>query len=55
MGFPRGLGILGKSIYSFFSVVAVFMMLIRILNTLLSRIWDEAFFLFSGYSKSTVW
>ena len=29
-------------------------MLVRILNTLPSRIWDRAFFLFSGYSKSTV-
>ncbi|WP_209300763.1 hypothetical protein [Anaerobutyricum soehngenii] len=43
-----------KVIYSFFSVVAVFMLLIRMLNTLLSRIRDEAFFLFSGYFKSTV-
>ena len=30
------------------------MMLIRILNTLPSRIWDGLFFLFSDYSKSTV-
>ncbi|WP_280835900.1 hypothetical protein [Anaerobutyricum soehngenii] len=29
-------------------------MLIRILNTLRSRIWDMVFFLFSDYSKSTV-
>ena len=29
-------------------------MLIRILNTLRSRIWDMAVFLFSVYSKSTV-
>mgnify|MGYP007045042776 CR=1 FL=1 len=29
-------------------------MLVRILNTLRSRIWDVLFFLFSGYSKSTV-
>ncbi len=29
-------------------------MLVRILNTLPSRIWDGLFFLFSGYSKSTV-
>ena len=40
--------------YPICSVVAVFMMLVRILNTLPSRIWDRAFFLFSGYSKSTV-
>ena len=39
----------GKLIYPFFSVVAVFMMLVRILNTLPSRIWDKAFFLFSDY------
>ncbi|WP_349088839.1 hypothetical protein [Anaerobutyricum soehngenii] len=29
-------------------------MLIRILNTLPSRIWNMVFFLFSDYSKSTV-
>ncbi|WP_209300686.1 hypothetical protein [Anaerobutyricum soehngenii] len=29
-------------------------MIIRILNTLRSRIWDVLFFLFSVYSKSTV-
>ena len=29
-------------------------MLVRILNTLRSRIWDMALFLFSDYSKSTV-
>ncbi|WP_349087600.1 hypothetical protein [Anaerobutyricum soehngenii] len=29
-------------------------MLLRILNTLQSRIWDRAFFLFSDYTKSTV-
>ena len=29
-------------------------MLVRILNTLRSRIWDMVFFLFSDYSKSTV-
>ena len=40
--------------YPICSVVAVFMMLVRILNTLPSRIWDRAFFLFSDYSKSTV-
>ena len=39
-------------IHSICSVVAVFKMLIRILNTLRSRIWDVLFF--SGYSKSTV-
>ena len=54
MGFSRWLGLSGKLIYPFFSVVAVFMMLIRILNTLPSRIWDVLFFLFSDYSKSTV-
>ncbi|MBP0061203.1 hypothetical protein JYQ77_13590, partial [Anaerobutyricum soehngenii] len=31
------------------SVVAVFKMLVRILNTLRSRIWDMVFFLFSDY------
>ena len=40
--------------YSICSVVAVFKMLIRILNTLRSRIWNMVFFLFSDYSKSTV-
>ena len=40
--------------YPICSVVAVLKMLIRILNTLRSRIWDVLFFLFSGYSKSTV-
>ncbi|MBP0058554.1 hypothetical protein JYQ75_14425, partial [Anaerobutyricum soehngenii] len=40
--------------YPICSVVAVFKMLIRILNTLRSRIWDMVFFLFSGYLKSTV-
>ena len=44
-----------KRIHPRCSVVAVFKMLIRILNTLPSRIWDVLFFLFSGYSKSTVW
>ena len=29
-------------------------MLVRILNTLRSRIWDMVFFLFSDYAKSTV-
>ena len=43
-----------KLIYPFCSIVAVFMMLVRILNTLPSRIWDGLFFLFSDYSKSTV-
>ena len=33
---------------------AVFKMLVRILNTLRSRIWDIVFFLFSDSSKSTV-
>ena len=42
-------------IYPICSVVAVFKMLVRILNTLPSRIWDISFFLFSDYSKSTVW
>ena len=36
------------------SVVAVFKMLIRILNTLPSRIWDVLFFSFFWLSKSTV-
>ena len=40
--------------YPICSVVAVLKMLIRILNTLQSRIWDMAIFLFSDYSKSTV-
>ena len=40
--------------YPICSVVAVFKMLVRILNTLRSRIWDMALFLFSDYSKSTV-
>ena len=35
--------------YPICSVVAVFKMLIRILNTLRSRIWDRALFLFSDY------
>ena len=35
--------------YPICSVVAVFKMLIRILNTLRSRIWDRAVFLFSDY------
>ena len=54
MEFSRRLCLSGKLIYPFFSVVAVFMMLVRILNTLPSRIWNILFFLFSGYSKSTV-
>ena len=54
MEFSRRLWLSGKLIYPFFSVVAVFMMLVRILNTLPSRIWDILFFLFSDYSKSTV-
>ena len=40
--------------YPICSVVAVFKMLVRILNTLRSRIWDMVFFLFSDYPKSTV-
>ena len=40
--------------YPICSVVAVFKMLIRILNTLRSRIWDILFFLFSDYPKSTL-
>ena len=40
--------------YPICSVVTVFKMLLRILNTLQSRIWDRAFFLFSDYTKSTV-
>ncbi len=35
--------------YPICSVVAVFKMLVRILNTLRSRIWDRAVFLFSDY------
>ena len=35
--------------YSICSIVAVFKMLVRILNTLRSRIWDRVFFLFSDY------
>ena len=35
--------------YPIYSVVAVFKMLIRILNPLRSRIWDMAWFLFSDY------
>ena len=35
--------------YPICSVVAVFKMLIRILNTLRSRIWDRVLFLFSDY------
>ena len=35
--------------YPICSVVAVFKMLIRILNTLRSRIWDMVLFLFSDY------
>ena len=36
-------------IYPICSVVAVFKMLIRILNTLPSHIWDMVLFLFSDY------
>ena len=36
--------------YPICSVVAVLKMLVRILNTLPSRIWDIVFFLFSDYS-----
>ncbi|WP_349087967.1 hypothetical protein [Anaerobutyricum soehngenii] len=35
-----------KTLYPICSVVAVFKMLIRILNTLRSRIWDRVFFSF---------
>ena len=35
--------------YSICSVVAVFKMLVRILNTLRSRIWDMVWFLFSVF------
>ena len=38
--------------YPICSVVAVFKMLIRILNTLRSRIWDMVFFLFSSVSPN---
>ncbi|MDY5245917.1 MAG: hypothetical protein SPH40_12235, partial [Anaerobutyricum soehngenii] len=40
--------------YPICSIVAVFKMLVRILNTLRSRIWDMPVFLFSDYTKSTV-
>ena len=40
--------------YPICSVVAVFKMLIRILNMLRSRIWDRGVVLFSDYPKSTV-
>ena len=43
-----------KRIHPRCSVVAVFKMLIRILNTLPSRIWDVFFFSFFWLSKSTV-
>ena len=43
-----------KIIHPICSVVAVFKMLIRILNTLRSRIWDVLFFSFFWLSKSTV-
>ena len=36
-------------LYPICSVVAVLKMLVRILNTLRSRIWDRALFLFSDY------
>ena len=35
--------------YPICSVIAVFKMLVRILNTLRSRIWDMVVFLFSDY------
>ena len=38
-----------KTPYPICSVVAVFKMLVRILNMLRSRIWDRVFFRFSGY------
>ena len=40
--------------YPICSIVAVFKMLVRILNTLQSHIWDRALFLFSDYTKPTV-
>ena len=40
--------------YPICSIVAVFKMLVHILNTLRSRIWDMPVFLFSDYTKSTV-
>ena len=40
-------------IHSICSVVAVFKMLVRILNTLPSRIWNISLFLFSVCFKST--
>ena len=49
MGFSRRLWLSDKLNHPFYSVVAVFMMLIRILNTLPRRIWDIVFFLFSDY------
>ena len=42
-------------IHSICSVVAVFKMLVRILNTLRSRIWDMVLFLFYDYLNPTVW
>ena len=42
-------------IHSICSVVAVFKMLVRILNTLPSRIWNASLFLFSVCFKSTFW
>ena len=39
--------------YPICSVVTVFKMLVRILNTLRSRIWDMVLFLFSDYTKLT--
>ena len=41
--------------YPICSVIAVVKMLVRILTTLPSRIWDRAFFLFSDYSNSREW
>ena len=40
--------------YPICSIVAVFKMLVRILNTLRSRIWDMPLFLFSDYTNPTV-
>ena len=40
--------------YPICSIAAVFKMLVRILNTLRSHIWDMPVFLFSDYTKSTV-
>ena len=41
--------------YPFYSVVAVFKMLVCILNTLRRRIWDISFFLFSDKNIDSIW